>query len=115
MLYLTSFSLAPKLVVAPNVVDLTRRFNHVSFWTVDEVLKGETPKQRSEVMAHFVRVAKRLHELNNLHSEKAILSAMQSASLFRLNKTWSCLPKRERQVYEKLTDLFSERGIWKSG
>ena len=47
-----------KLVVAPNIVNLTRRFNHVSFWTVDEVLRRETPKQRAEIMAHFIRVAK---------------------------------------------------------
>ena len=46
--------------------------------------------------------------MNNLHAEKAILSAMQCASLFRLNKTWSCLQRRERQVYEKLSELFSE-------
>ena len=47
-----------KLEVAPNVVNLTRRFNHVSFWTVDQVLRGDSPKQRAEIMAHFIRVAK---------------------------------------------------------
>lgn len=98
-----------KLEVAPNVVALTRRFNHVIFWTVEEVLKRETPKARAEVMSHFVRVAKKLNELNNLHSEFAVLSALQSASIYRLSKTWSCLPRRERQVFEKLTELFSEK------
>ena len=47
-----------KLEVAPNIVNLTRRFNHVSFWTVDQILQGDTPKQRGEIMAHFIRVAK---------------------------------------------------------
>jgi len=98
-----------KLEVAPNVVALTRRFNHVSFWTVEEVLKRETPKARGEAMAHFIRIAKKLNELNNLHSEFAIISALQSASIYRLNKTWSCLARRERQVFEKLTELFSEK------
>merc|ERR1719495_1416086 len=60
-------------------------------------------------MAHFIRVAKKLNELNNLHSEFAIISALQSASIYRLNKTWSCLPRRERQIFEKLRELFSEQ------
>eukprot|EP00112_Aurelia_sp_Birch-Aquarium-sp1_P009547 Seg2088.3 transcript_id=Seg2088.3/GoldUCD/mRNA.D3Y31 product="Ras-specific guanine nucleotide-releasing factor RalGPS2" protein_id=Seg2088.3/GoldUCD/D3Y31 len=103
-----SWSTKKKYEVAPNVVNFTRRFNHVSFWVTREILNANTQKKRAEIISHFIRISKRLLELSNLHSLKAIVSGLQSAPIYRLNRTWNLVARKDRDKLEKLDELVSE-------
>ncbi|XP_033643549.1 ras-specific guanine nucleotide-releasing factor RalGPS1-like [Asterias rubens] len=94
--------------LCPNIVAFTRRFNHVSFWVVHEILTAQSLKIRAEIVGQFVKIAKKLYELNNYHSLMAVISALHSAPIFRLSKTWNLLHKKERSTCEKLADLMTE-------
>ncbi len=59
-------------------------------------------------MTHF-GICDVLWQRNFFFQLFAILSAMQSASLWRLTKTWSHLNRRDRQIFDKLTEMFSEK------
>ena len=55
-----------KMSVCPGIVELTQRFNRISFWVISVILQKQTNKIRSEVVQQFIKIAKRLHDLRKM-------------------------------------------------
>lgn len=98
---------------APNVVAFTRRFNQTSFWVVREILHAQTLKIRAEVLSLYIRTAKKLCDINNLHAVMAVVSALQSAPIFRLTKTWALLSRKDKATFDRLDYLMSKEDNYK--
>ncbi|CAG0903069.1 unnamed protein product [Cyprideis torosa] len=99
---------------APNVVAFIRRFNQTTFWVAQEILAIDAVDQRAKVVAYFIKVAKRLKELNNINSTHAVVSALQSAAVHRLRATWGLVSKKDLSSFNKLAALFSNSSNWEA-
>lgn len=88
--------------ICPGIVDMTQRFNRISFWVISVILQKQTVKIRCEVVVQFIRIAKKLHELSNYHGLLAIVSALSHPSVNRLTDTWARVPTKERKCFESL-------------
>ncbi|CAL8270862.1 unnamed protein product [Arctogadus glacialis] len=98
---------------APNAVAFTRRFNQTSFWVVREILHAQTLKIRAEVLSLYIRTAKKLCDMNNLHAVMAVVSGLQSAPIFRLSKTWALLSRKDKASFERLEYLMAKEDNYK--
>uniref|UniRef100_A0A672QAX9 Ral GEF with PH domain and SH3 binding motif 2 n=1 Tax=Sinocyclocheilus grahami TaxID=75366 RepID=A0A672QAX9_SINGR len=88
-------------------------FSFVSFWVVREILHAQTLKIRAEVLSLYIRTAKKLCDMNNLHAVMAVVSALQSAPIFRLAKTWALLSRKDKATFERLEYLMSKEDNYK--
>lgn len=114
---LGSWTGGKKQEISPNVVAINRQFNQVTFWVVGQVLSYNSARGRADAIHHFIRVAKKLFKLNNLHSCYAIVSALFSTPIFRLYKTWHYVNKKyfkDKQHLDRLMALFSDESNFES-
>ncbi|CAL8103301.1 unnamed protein product [Calicophoron daubneyi] len=97
-----------KHVYAPNIVASTRWFNQINFWVQKEILKYSCVSKRTELLAFFIKIAKKLVDCNNLYSAMSIVSALQIECIYRLRHTWAGLGNKDRTAYRRLEELFSQ-------
>ncbi|KAJ3112182.1 Ras protein-specific guanine nucleotide-releasing factor [Phlyctochytrium bullatum] len=101
-----------RMVLAPEVVAIIERFNFVARLVPTLVMGRGTPQARADVLTDLVNVAKRCLEVYNFNSAHAITSALTSASIHRLGKTWEKVPKRTIAQLRELTHTFSPSHNW---
>ncbi|XP_022085082.1 rap guanine nucleotide exchange factor 1-like isoform X2 [Acanthaster planci] len=70
--------------LSPNLTIFTEHFNKVSYWARSLILQESKPQDREKLVIKFIKVMKHLRKLNNFNSYLAILSALDSAPIRRL-------------------------------
>ncbi|XP_044100352.1 ral guanine nucleotide dissociation stimulator-like [Neovison vison] len=89
--------------LAPTVRATIAQFNAVASCIVTTCLgdPSMTARDRAVVVGHWIRVAKACQNLGNYSSLRAILAALQSASIHRLQRTWDNVSRAMRSTTAK--------------
>lgn len=91
--------------LSPHLTAFTDHFNRMSFWTRTMILKNDKPQEREKLLNKFIRIMRHLRRLNNFNSYLAILSALDSAPVRRLE--WQKQTTEGLREYCQLIDSSS--------
>ncbi|KAG6042003.1 hypothetical protein E4U41_007099 [Claviceps citrina] len=88
--------------LAPNVKALILHSNQMTNWVAEMILAQMELKKRVVVIKHFVAVADKCRLLNNYSTLTSIISALATAPIARLKRTWDQVPQRTQGVLEAM-------------
>ncbi|KAL3423346.1 RasGEF domain-containing protein [Phlyctema vagabunda] len=90
---------------APNVKALILHSNQLTNWVAEMILTQLDVKKRVVVIKHFVHVADKCRSMNNYSTLTSIISALGTAPIHRLKRTWDQVPAKTLAVLESMRRL----------
>ncbi|KAL8715352.1 MAG: hypothetical protein Q9220_000685 [cf. Caloplaca sp. 1 TL-2023] len=90
---------------AANVKALILHSNQLTNWVAEMILNQSDVKKRVIVIKHFVAVADKCRSMNNFSTLTSIISALGTAPVHRLQRTWSQVNARTMSVLEQMRRL----------
>ncbi|KAL2145143.1 hypothetical protein VTI28DRAFT_7893 [Corynascus sepedonium] len=90
---------------APNVKALILHSNQMTNWVAEMILSQTDIRKRVVVIKHFVSVADKCRSLNNFSTLTSIISALGTAPIARLKRTWDQVPARVNGTLETMRKL----------
>lgn len=99
-------------VHAKGIMDSITTHNRISAWVAETILQQEDLKKRAALIKHFISIADRCRALNNFSGMWAIVSALSTAPIHRLRRTWDAVSQKYVLVFESLEQLMSASRNW---
>ena len=85
-----------------NVNRMIEHFNHVAYVVTNYILLRDKPKHRALMLQKWMKVARKLRELNNYNALGAVLAGIKGTAVFRLQSTRDLVPPEVGRDFARL-------------
>ncbi|KAI8831370.1 hypothetical protein BC829DRAFT_449403 [Chytridium lagenaria] len=90
---------------AVNVRAMTDMSNKITGWVVDCILSEVGSQKRAALLKQFIKIGDRAVILKNFDLAMAVVSALNSSAVSRLNKTWALLSNKTSETLHNLQHI----------
>ncbi len=82
-------------------------FNYLASWVTNYILFRDKPKHRALMLEKFMRIARKLREMNNYNALGAVIAGIESTAVHRLAATIELIPPNMGKDWLKLKILMA--------
>jgi len=108
------FTKKNKDITSPNITAISKRFNKVSFWEIEEILMFDSAHDRGSVIEKFIDIINELILLNNFFDSISLTSGLGSIIIDNLTKSWNYVSKQSMETYQKAKNFLSFQENYKN-
>ncbi|EDO41248.1 predicted protein, partial [Nematostella vectensis] len=97
-----------KHLTSPNLLKMIHHTNKITVWFEKSIVEMSNLEERVAVLTRIIDILTVFQELNNFNGILEVVSALNSAPIFRLQHTFAELTGRRAQVLEEAKELSSD-------
>eukprot|EP01127_Copromyxa_protea_P013116 TRINITY_DN3487_c0_g3_i1.p1 TRINITY_DN3487_c0_g3~~TRINITY_DN3487_c0_g3_i1.p1 ORF type:complete len:605 (-),score=151.01 TRINITY_DN3487_c0_g3_i1:360-2174(-) len=97
---------------APNVLEMIKNFNSISFWVATEIVSTPNKKQRVLVLKRVMLIMSHLLTLHNYHTLMAMYCGLMMFEVQRLSATWKAIGSKDVKFMDEIERLLNSKSNW---